>query len=329
MGYAFKTMMAAGALAMSVSGAAKAADYSLISAPFGSGSYVLGAALEQIVSANSTELRISHSESPGFVFNLQQLQKNPDLRKTMIIGTGRGTATLAAEGAAPFTEKMPPIKALANYNLGSNFLVTLKDDIKTPADLKGKRVGLGRRPQINWTIQPEAILRNGAGLGQDVTVEYLGLNEAVAALLDGQVDAAIVGGYFEPGNFKMEMSPHTTEFLAAGRKYHFLSWGQPQVEKAIAAGMPMSAVTIPASSLPGSDKPLEGFADTISWGVSEEFPEDAAYQIVKLLIAHVGEFEKYHALGKLMTKESLPYGWAVAELHPGALRAYREAGLVK
>lgn len=325
---AIKTMIAAGALLLGAN-AVQAENYSLISAPFGSGSYILGSALEQIVSKNHPTIRISHSESPGFAFNHVKLQKEPDLRKTMIIGSGRGVSTLAVRGEEPFKEKLPPVKAIANYNLGSYFLATLNPDIKSVADLKGKRVALGRKPQINWTIQPERLIRVGWGLGKDVQIEYLGVQEAAAALLDGQVEAAIVGGYFDPLTKTMVLSPQTTEFLASGRKVYFLPWGGDAVKKAQDSGMPMVAVTIPAEALPGRDEPLDGFADTISWTASEEFPEEAIYEITKLIINHVGEFKNYHALGKLMSPKALMYGWEPSELHPGALRAYKEAGLIE
>lgn len=333
MGYTMKSVIAAGLLTLGIQAAglqaAQAENYSLMSAPFGSGSYVLGSALEQIVAANHPMIRISHSESPGFAFNHMLLQKEPEKRKTMIIGSGRAISALAVRGEPPFKEKLPPVKALANYNLGSNFLATLDPNIKTVADLKGKRVALGRPTQINWTLQPEKLLRVGWGLGKDVNIQFLGTQEAVTALLDGQVDAAVVGGYFDPLSQQMELSPQTTEFVAgAGGRAHFLEWGEEAVIKTDAAGMPMAPITIPGKALPtGQD--LEGFADTISWTVSDEFPEEAAYEITKLIIENVDKFSKYHALGKLMSPEALTYGWKPEEFHPGALRAYKEAGLIK
>ena len=41
------------------------------------------------------------------------------------------------------------------------------------------------------------------------------------------------------------------------------------------------------------------------------------------------KFGEVHALGKLMSTTAMPYGWETSDIHPGALRAYREAGIVK
>ena len=90
---------------------------SLISAPFGTGSYVLGSALEEISKKNHPWLRIVHSESPGFVFNIKKLDKEPELKKSMIVGSSSGVSGLAAIGEKPFDQKYPPLKVIANYNL--------------------------------------------------------------------------------------------------------------------------------------------------------------------------------------------------------------------
>lgn len=302
----------------------------LISAPFGTGSYVMGSALEEISKKKHPWLRISHSESPGFIFNVKKLDKEPALKKTMIVGSGAGVAGLAETGDKPFDQKYPPLKLLANYSLGAYWLATLDPKIKSVADLAGKKVALGRAAQINWAVQPEWIMRYGYGLGKDkVNLQYVGTKEAVDALLDGTVDAAVVGGYFDPLSKKMELSPQTTEFIASGRKITQIPWGSAAVDKAKAKGMKMANITIPPNTISGVTVPLEVAADTTSWMVAPEFPDELAYETTKLIIDNVKTFGEFHALGKLMSPAGLVYGWEVSDIHPGALRAYREAGIIK
>jgi len=323
-----KMLVPAAAAALISSAVVAEENYSVISAPFGTGSYVLGAALEQIVNGAGSDIRISHSESPGFVFNHNQLDKDAALRKTMIVGSGRGVNAAAGNGDTPFKGKTATVKLLANYNLGTYFLATLDSGIKRVEDLQGKSIGLGRRPQINWTVQPEALIRVGYGI-EPGAVEYLGIKEAASALLDGRVDVAVVGGYVDPINNVMQLAPQTQEFVASGRDITFLSWSPAAVEKVAASGMPMSQIDLPAGSVPGTTGPFPGFTDTVSWTVHADFPEEAAYKLTKIIIDNVEKFADYHALGKLMSAASLPYGWPVDEIHPGALRAYREAGILK
>lgn len=303
---------------------------SLITAPFGTGSYVLGSALEEISKKNHPWLRISHAESPGFVFNIRKLDREPDLKKTMIVGSGSGVSGLAVAGEKPFDKKYPPLKLLANYNLTAVWLATLDPNIKSVKDLAGKKIALGRAPQINWAVQPEWALRYGWELPADqVKVQYVGTKEAVAALLDGNADAAVVGGYFDPLTNKLELSPQTVEFLASGRKITHLPWGVEAVKKTIARGMNMVPVTIPANTIPGVTTPMEIFADTTGWMVAPEFPEELAYETTKLIINNLKTFGEVHALGKLMSTAAMAYGADPEAIHPGALRAYREAGIIK
>ncbi len=302
----------------------------MISAPFGTGSYVLGSALEEISKKKHPWLKISHAESPGFIFNVKKLDKEPELKKSMIVGSGAGVAGLAESGDKPFDQKYPPLKLLANYSLGAYWLATLDPKIKSVADLAGKKVALGRAAQINWAVQPEWIMRYGYGLGKDkVNLQYVGTKEAVDALLDGTVDAAVVGGYFDPLSKKMELSPQTSEFIASGRKITHIGWGSAAVDKAKAKGMKMANITIPPNTIAGVSVPLEVAADTTSWMVAPEFPDELAYETTKLIIDNIKQFGDFHALGKLMSTGGLIYGWETSDIHPGALRAYKEAGLIK
>jgi hypothetical protein len=302
---------------------------SLMSAPFGSGSYVLGSALEDISKKSDAGVTITHTESPGFVFNIKKLDMEPELKKNTIVGSGGGVQGLAKAGTGPFEKKYEGLKLLANYNLNSIWLASFDEGITKIEDLKGKKVALGRRAQINWALQPAAVLKDGYGMGEgDVSLSYVGTKESVAALLDGTADAGVIGGYIDPVSKKMVLSPQTTEFLAAGRKVNHLEWGADAVTKAREAGMSMANVTVPAGIADGVDKPMDGFADSVAWMVSPEFPEETAYRITKMVIENLEKFADYHATGKLMSPQGMIYGWDEADIHPGALRAYKEAGVI-
>ena len=302
---------------------------SLTTAPFGTGSYVLGSALEQISKKYSKALAITSSESPGLVFNCRKLNKEPELKKSMFMSFTVGINWLATGGRKPFKKKYPSALLLANYNLISVWLVTLNPDIKTPKDLVGKKIALGRAPQISWTIEPEMIIRYGWGLADKIQIQKVGTKPAVRALLDGLVDAAVIGGYADPVSGAMKPSPQTVELFASGKDLYHIPWGKEAVQKVIDRGLPIAHYQIPAKALQGQDKPMDSFCDMVSWQAYPELPEQAAYETVKMIIDHIGDFKDYHALGKLMTQKSLSYGWDPKRIHPGALKAYREAGILK
>ena len=310
---------------------ALAADLSLdlISGPFGTGSYVLSTALEEMSKKYGKGFKINASETPGLVFNCRKLNKEPELKKNTMMSYTVGINYLATQGQKPFKKKYPSAMLIANYNLGSVWLASLNDKIQTAQDLVGKKIALGRAPQILWTIEPMMLIEYGWGLQDKIDIQKVGTKPAARALLDNLVDAAIIGGYADPISGQLKASPQTIELLASGKKLHHVSWGKSAVQKVIDKGIPIAHVNLPAGTIEGQTKDIEVFCDPIAWVVFPEFPEESAYMVTKMIIEHVKEFKDYHALGKLMSAKSLAYGWDPKRIHPGALRAYKEAGLIK
>ena len=100
------------------------------------------------------------------------------------------------------------------------------------------------------------------------------------------------------------------------------------MEKTARKDVPLIPYELPANTVKGMDKPTWVFTDTSTFCVHDAFPEDLAYQVTKAIIDHVDEFAQYHALGKLMNRKDLVFGIKPANMHPGALRAYKEAGIL-
>lgn len=303
----------------------KEVKVSVLSAPFGTASYIICNALEQI-SNKHPWLRVVASESPGYVFNLKKLNADAALKKNTVIGSGPALMGLAAAGTKPFSEKLASPKLIGNMSIVAVWLASLDGNLQGGADIAGKRIALGKSAQINWAVLPRAVVEHGWGVTADV--QYLGPKPATSALLDGKADLTIVGGYINPKQNKLALAPPTLELVATGRKLNHLSFGQAAVEKTIPKGFQIVPFTIDAGMIEGRNKPLETFIDTSSLTVDETFPEDVAYALTKMIIENVGRFGEFHAVGKLMSKESLAFGWKPENIHPGALKAYKEAGVL-
>lgn len=63
----------------------------------------------------------------------------------------------------------------------------------------------------------------------------------------------------------------------------------------------------------------------------KSFPDDTAYELVRVLVENYEKISKYSALTRVWNGTTLAHtGDTKVELfHPGALRAYRDLGLVK
>ncbi|MGE4421655.1 MAG: TAXI family TRAP transporter solute-binding subunit [Pseudodesulfovibrio sp.] len=305
----------------------------IISTPFGTSTYVIGSAIEAIVNQNPQYgLKVNHTETPGQIFNLRKLNADKDAARNTICAFSKSTNWLAREGRKPFKQKGKTLMLIANCNVFSGWLVSEDPELTTVESLAGKSIALGRIAQTVWGFVPSQLLKYGydENLTEKASIQFVGTKPAATALLDRQVDAAIIGGYFNPINKMFSPAPQTVEVMAAGRKLHHIPWGKAAVEKTdsiMKTGyLPM---LIPAGTIDGMDEDIWSFTDNIAFGAMPDMPEELAYTITKAIIEHVDEFREYHNLGKLMSAEALVYGWPVSQIHPGALRAYKEAGILK
>lgn len=100
------------------------------------------------------------------------------------------------------------------------------------------------------------------------------------------------------------------------------------VREAVAEQFSIASFTIPANSYENQDEPIETVALGAVLIASAEIDDEVAYTLTKALIEHTDAIRTVHpAMGnlshELLTRET------AAPFHDGALRAYREAGLIQ
>ena len=93
-------------------------------------------------------------------------------------------------------------------------------------------------------------------------------------------------------------------------------------------GPPFVAVTIPANTYTGQDKDVPTAAVVNYLVTSSEVSDDLAYQMTKLVFESLGELANARVAGKEIKLETAAIGSPVP-LHPGAIRYYKEKGLIK
>ncbi|NNC99029.1 MAG: TAXI family TRAP transporter solute-binding subunit, partial [Gammaproteobacteria bacterium] len=80
---------------------------------------------------------------------------------------------------------------------------------------------------------------------------------------------------------------------------------------------------------------LESPTDTISFGLGASFvamkstSPKAIYHVVKEIVENFKDFQSLHPSLKSLSKKELPHAGISAPLHPGAVRYYKEARLLK
>jgi TRAP transporter TAXI family solute receptor len=192
-------------------------------------------------------------------------------------------------------------------------------DIKSVADLKGKRVSLDE-PGSGTLVDARLVLAAYGITEKDIKAEYLKPGPAGDRLRDGALDAFFfVGGYPTGAISELATSSGITLVPISG----------PEAAKLLSDYKFFAKDVVP----PGTYKDVAE-TPTISvnaqWVTSAKQPEDLVYNITKTLWSEASRklLDAGHAKGKLITLNTATTGLGIP-LHPGAEKFYREAGVLK
>ena len=194
-------------------------------------------------------------------------------------------------------------------------IVTLDPNIKTVADLKGKRVSIG---SSGSGVYYNALDILGAyGITEnDISATYQSFGDSVDALQDGKIDAAFVVA----GAPTVAVST-----LATTHKVRLVSIDDEHIAKLLETSPYYSPYTIPASVY-GTDEDCQTVAVGAVIIAKDDVSEDAAYDVVSTIFNDKDAIAKSHDkgnelnLGFASSITTVPY-------HPGAARYFAEQGI--
>lgn len=304
--------------------------------PEGSGPYNAFAVMQTRAKDNHPWLRPIAVETPGFNYNVSFISKSPDKWKNTIFGSGSVVEWAAANGLAPFYKK--PLEEVENYKIigimgiTGNVFVTFDDAIQSPNDFVGKNVVTGLLTQNEWGMHHRMLL-DGWGLTKKLkSYSALGPRANVQAVIDGRADiGALV--LFSPSSFDKVITPGPFKTVAATkRKFHFVDIPEKMImDYNKKTGAIFEVRKYKAGMIPGQTKAFTTFGDRLLLSAHKDFPEELAYEFAKLWVKMAPIVAKVNAMGRMWDGKTLASAVEGMKdrLHPGALRAYKELGLVK
>jgi TRAP transporter TAXI family solute receptor len=267
-------------------------------------------------------------QSGGAIENLKTLAAEPKRRKNTLMYVSYIAWYMSCEGISPFTSKYGGARALSTSMNVMTVFSTLDPSIKFGKDLAGKRIGFPPKASIGY-LNHQLAMKYAWGVWDKTQKEFLGWSDCITALRDGMVDVAVTNPIL--AGDKAVANPAILELLSGKKKVNFISITESDLkiirEK---SGYPVatSAIAPPFSLGPMQTEPIEGGKDINGWWVDSEFPEDAAYEIVRIIHEYHEEFWSYHASLKGLTPELMSTAANnESEFHPGAVRFYKERGL--
>jgi hypothetical protein len=308
-------------LALGAAQGAQAAEFISVLTGGTSGVYYpLGVALSRLFDTAVPDSKTSVQATKASVENLNLLQ------------TGRGELAFSLSDAvadawwgnqdAGFKQPLDKLRVLAG--IYPNYLQVFAlegSGIKTLADLKGKRVSVGA-PKSGTELNARAVFK-AAGLSvnsdydQLGKVEYLGYAESVELMKNNQLDATLQSSGLGAAAFRD---------LAVARKI-------------VVVPIPANVVTkigndayqpgvIPANTYDGqtTDVPTAIIQNLLV--TRADVSDDTVYKMTKALWENLPTLTAAHSAAKAMNVETALVQSPV-RYHPGAIKYYKEVGLMK
>lgn len=307
--------------------------------PFGCGTIEADTILMNQMMVGGSKVALLPQETPGYMFNIQEMAKEAKWKRTLF-ATEDTIIQLAYAGGTPeLKEFLPnPIKIPFKLLYGEGwlgqgkFLATFNCNLKTLADLKGKRISLGLRGQSDWGVFSRLFLEHAFGVTPaNSDIRHMTPAQLTQQLIDGTTDAAVTPVATEP-NLKTFVLPGAIRQLeaaskASGKKLCYLGVTKSDVDKVNAKfGTTFLHVTLPANTLPGQDMPLGMGFNRAYKAAHATFDDSKAYELIKA-IAKIGpKMKDLHPIWKVWSPELMLHGLSEENVHPGAKKAYVELG---
>lgn len=198
-------------------------------------------------------------------------------------------------------------------------LMVAKDSgIKSLYDFKGKRVSIGAVASGTELTARELLNAAGIDPDKDIKGENLGVGDTGSAFADKHIDAAIMLGSLGMGGV---VEPATLGLI------EFIDVPTEVITKVLKQSPYWFEFTIPANTYSGQPNPVKTYAGPNIVAVTEELPEDIVYQMTKIAFENKDELVKITPHMADMTPEGAHN--IMIPLHPGALKYYKEIGVIK
>lgn len=322
----------------------KSVEVVLMTTPFGSSMYAIGAAFEQVFKKSGSWVHIKHQETAGAMYAYRYAAKNREkmirgeMPWTLVVG-GVGAVPHLQEGRWPFNKTPWPTTKTLVSTLGLvGYFGTFDPSIKSLADFKGRRICTRERARVFLGLFLEKpLFGKGYGIYKDIKWSPLGDSNCKDALLNNKVDATLLSfaGYIHiapDGTLiipKMAPTPPTMAILSSGRKVYHLGFDRKLLQTSYdpAVDIPMNSALIKKTALKGLDRDIWVRAGFGTIHADAAMPDDIVEEIVRVRHEHRKMFGKFHASLKLLPTTPYPLGSPEKYIHPGVIKAMNKLGI--
>jgi TRAP transporter TAXI family solute receptor len=292
----------------------------LYSPPVGGTAYVLGAGVVSVTNKYLPNAHLVHEASTGTMDMVRRMMQRDAAKKPCFAIFGTPDGWDAYKGLGVFAGKpFSNLRAIVFVNASDQYLVVPgKSPIKSFADVRGKRIGIGG-PGSTVANSALLFLEYSGVTKNDFKPYYYTYRETVEGIQDGSLDGGFVGGGYPVAIYTELALTHDVRIVPIDEK----------ILKRVMDEHPYYYGTfVKAKSYKGleQDTLIYGFT-TALWTLSS-LSTDFVYALLKNLFDHRADYYAIHKSAKDMTPEDAMKGIPVP-FHPGAEKYLKEIGVIK
>ena len=310
-------------LGLAASQSASAAEQRFISIGTGGVTgvyYPTGGAICRLVNKNRKEhgIRCSVESTGGSIYNINTIRGGElefgVAQSDWQYHAYNGTSKFADQGKfeklrAVFSVHPEPVTVLARPDAG----------IKNIDDVKGKRLNIGNPgsgTRGTWEVMEAAL---GWGSGDLKLASELKSAETGQALCDNKIDA-----YFWLVGHPSALTQETVSSCNAV----LVNVTGPAIDRLIEDNSYYRKAVIPGGMYSGNPDDVVTFGVGATFVTSTDVPEEVVYILAKAVLGNLEDFKKLHPAFANLKAEEMISDSLSAPLHPGAVKAYKELGLM-
>ena len=187
-------------------------------------------------------------------------------------------------------------------------------------DLPGSRINVGNPG--SGSLATWEVLERALGWSRDDLnlAAQLKPSETTRAMCDNIIDA-----YFGLVGHPSALTQETVSTCDA----RIAEVSGPVVDRLVQDHPYYRQATIPGGMYVGNPNDIPSFGVKAVLVTSIDVSEDVVYVLAKSVLENLGDFKRLHPAFSVLTAEEMVSDALFAPLHPGALRAYRELGLLE
>jgi len=282
--------------------------------------YPTGGSICRLVNKGKKEhgVRCSVESTGGSVYNINTIRAGE-----LDMGVAQSDWQYHAyNGTSKFKEKgaFKDLRSIFSIH-GEPFTVVARADsgIKTFADLKGKRVNIGNPGSGSRGTMEIAMKAEGWDKSVFKVAGELKASEQAKALCDNKIDAMVyVVGH--PSGAIKEATTTCDSII--------VDVSDSKIAKLVDATPYYKFTEVPGGMYRGNPDTVKTFGVAATFVTSSKVSEKVIYAVVKSVFENFDAFKKLHpAFANLKKSEMIKDGLS-APLHAGAIKYYKEAGLM-